>query len=404
LRIKVDYVFINENLELIENACIDISSSSIINIESNCKDVGDIYFPSSIALPPLCNAHIHILDNALVEYGEDQKLSNLVSLPYGKKYELLKKLSKDTILKSIKEVLTEALNNGVLFLGALLEFGDEGVQYLRKIESLSPIIKIFPQPPPEQWNNVDAYIEILKKYKSIGMDTLLTLNWDELKLLDHVAREVNGVIKAHVSETLNLFNKRDFERLSLLTKVLLVHGTYITSDVYEQYIKVRNIPWILCLRSNYYHSRYVPDINLIQAHYKHNFPIAIGTDNSSWFTPSVLDEISFAYTIYRVMTNDRKLLAYLLLYASTIGCYKTLGIGYHGLEVGAPPIMLILQNPVFNYSHNITISLVKRGYSSEKILIAGEEIIPLPSTQMYKSKELRNILSKLSFLSFHKVN
>ncbi len=397
MKLKVDFALLGSELKLEKNVCIELSPRCIEAIEPRCAEAPDLYIASSIAMPPLCNAHTHPMDAALAEYGEDMELSDLVSLPRGLKYRKLVETDTNTLIDAVAVYLRRAAESGVVLLGAVAELGSLGIEIFSKVSSPWIAVDVYPQPHPNRARDLEEYIGLLKRYSRLSIDTLLSLEPIELEQLGHVAEEVNGVIQIHVSETHSLFEKRDYQRLKYLgSRAIVVHGTYLDVDAYRKWIEPYAVPLVLCPRSNVNHVGKLPEVGVFLEHARKGYAIAVGTDNGAWFTPSPLEEIHYAYLAYRKQVPDPEELAKILLYAATIGCFKTLGSPYRGIKVGSPPIILLLVDPFFQFSQSPVIAAVRRGLSAEKVLVVGDEVVPLPSRRLCSSKLLQKVISSIA--------
>ncbi len=378
MRLCVDYALVGKELVLKKNVVFEISSGRIesISVEDNrC----DLYIPNSVALPPLCLAHSHPLDNALQDYGEDRRLEELVSLRHGLKYQLLENLDDVQLIEATRLFFLDALRNGVLVLGVYAEFGSRGVNIVERAK-LQPWIKVYPQPEPSQCEDLDSYVYLAKRYRALGLDTLLLLSDRDLEELGHVVNTYDVDVQVHVSETENLWKARDFEKLRYLRRASVVHGTYLNDEAYRESVYRYCSAWIVCPRSNLYHEARLPSISVLMKHYGGGKPVAVGSDNAAWFSPSPLLEISIAYALYRheVASLGRRELLQFLLSACTYGCFEALGFGdVFVLRPGKPSVMLILAGQALRLSSNVLVTIVKRGFEMKRLLVVGDKVFDL---------------------------
>jgi len=395
LRIKVDYAFIGHDLKLERDVCIDISSRGIESIEPSCRETPDLYIASSIAIPPLCNAHTHPMDVVIAEYGEELELHQLVSLPNGLKYRKLAEIDKHRVAEAVTAYLRRAVENGVILLAAIAEFGDLGIEIFKEASTPWIAVDVYPQAHPDRARDLDEYLSLMRKYRRLSMDTLLSLSLEELNELGRVCREVGARIQVHVSETQKLFEYQDYTLLKHLESCAIpIHLTYLTEEIYEKFIG--GTPLVICPRSNANHLGRLPEVSILLKHAEKGYAIGIGSDNGAWFTPSPLEEMHYAFIAYKSRVSDPSRLAKTLLYAATIGCFRVLGSSYRGIDVGSLPIILVLVDPLFSYTQNPVIAIARRGVSAEKLFVIGNQVVPLPSKEVFRSKLLHTIVSSIA--------
>ncbi len=150
MKLRVDFALLGPELKLARDVCIELSPRRIEAIEPRCTETPDLYIASSVAIPPLCNAHTHPMDTAFAEYGEDRELGDLVSLPRGLKYHKLVETDMNTLIDAVTTYLRRAAENGVVLLGAVAELGSTGVEVFRKVFSPWIAVDVYPQPHPDR--------------------------------------------------------------------------------------------------------------------------------------------------------------------------------------------------------------------------------------------------------------
>ncbi len=383
MRICVDYALIGTNLDLERNICISIENNRISQITGYTSTSPDVYIPSSIAIPITANCHAHCLDAALPSIGEDLELELVVSPRRGIKYAEISRCSIDKLTECAKLYLAHAFRQGVIVVASYAELESLGVEVLARASSSIPVIVVpFPQPCPSDISSVEKYLAILKTMRRLGMNTLLDLEFEDLKELAKAAQHLSAHIHVHVSETERLYRAKDFERALELKPRAAIHCTYLGK---EEALELSRVGiWIVpCPRSNTFLVGRVMDPNVFVEVFLETKRIALGTDNAAWFTPSVLREIEHYYMVSRVIARDRMLFVKALLYAATIGCFRCLGIEYRGIYENENAAMLIVQVPELRYSYSPLHTLVERLSSSRVIAVFGENIVPLETVSMH---------------------
>ncbi|MFP3216636.1 MAG: amidohydrolase, partial [Vulcanisaeta sp.] len=84
--IKSRYALIGEDLEVVNDAVIDISDGEIVGVGKVPGYVNVIDLGNTILVPQLTNAHIHVLDYFLMGLYKRYYIDDLVGAPYGLKY------------------------------------------------------------------------------------------------------------------------------------------------------------------------------------------------------------------------------------------------------------------------------------------------------------------------------
>ena len=379
----IDYALVGPDLHLVSNVHIIVRGGRIERIVSEVSSYCDYRFHNAVAIPPLCNAHIHGLDVCLLGYGIDKTLDELVSIKGGLKYRLLRTvLSEMNPIECLNAVKSLAMRSGVLALGIVVELGDELYTRIFNIARGGPYVKLLAQPSPEIVSEgadaaLGSYLKLLQLYDGVCLDTVYDVDPHGLQVLDEEAKRGNKLIQVHVSETPDLAAKRDYELLKGLSCIAIVHGTFIDFDTYTN-LELSRFPWIACPRSNMYHSSALPDPRIL-INQSRISRLALGSDNASWFSPDVSLEIStaFIYLRKRIPLAHASELCRALLRAATYGCYSTLGIGVLGLHEGARAEFLIVKLPTSVRPENVLSTLCLYMPTLRKYLVVDEEMISL---------------------------
>jgi len=351
----------DKNIELVTRPCIEINEGVITGFSPGCPP-GAKKLPVAV-LPGLCNAHLHLLDYAIAETGEDKRLEDLVELPRGLKYKLLWRLSPGTLEKRLSIAATNLRNHGTLFLGVYAELGQVGASLVARVLSKYGLsFRVFAQPNKKA---AVEYKELLERYGGVGLDTVFDLAFPELMELAQHARRVNRYVHVHVSETRELYEKGDYKVALEAKPHAAVHLTMLGADELVQMAR-EGIGIIFCPRSNMYHTGRLPRLNL--------FPelvaetnVALGTDNAAWIPPFVAEEASYAYlSVHSVSRSKARELAEALLLSITSSCVRLLGLWskeYDSLAMGASLFLI----PELSWSSDPVITIVKR-MQSYKVL------------------------------------
>jgi len=86
LSIKSSIALVDQDLNAIDNAVIDISDGEITGIGKVPGYANVIDLGNTVLMPQLTNAHIHVLDYFLIGLYNKYYIDDLVGAPYGLKY------------------------------------------------------------------------------------------------------------------------------------------------------------------------------------------------------------------------------------------------------------------------------------------------------------------------------
>ncbi len=357
IRICVEWLLRGSELRLWRYATIEVTDREISEIERGWVSC-DIELRSFLAMPPLFNPHVHPLDRAWAGYGLGSTISSLVSPRKGMKYRLLREdmdSGARSIAKALEEFSRECIVNGVVLMGAVAEMGFEGVELLGKYLK-APFIPL-PQPPPEEMSDLSSYEALLRRFRSLAMNTLLDLEPHEVEELSRLAEDLRGYVQVHVSETEELYRARDYQRLP--KNFVAVHCTYLPS---HEFVKVfaRCRAVIACPRSNALLLRRLP----MYLPTSWRYGLGLGTDNAAWQDPDVLQEARFL--VLSLGLDPKK-----ALISATVAAARSLGLIYDGLVEGALPIVLLARvGPCTNPIN----ALVLRG-TFRRLLVIGKDVL-----------------------------
>ncbi len=323
--------------------------------------------------PPPCNAHSHLLDYALADLGEHLKIGDLVALPRGLKYKVLREIDDETITDRLEQLASLLIaEHGTTGVAGYAELGDRGVRLLKKGLSRVKWLDLYPQP---ETPSIEEYIALLERYGRVGLDTLRAVNVEDVERMYRAAKRVNGVIQVHVSETKKLYDAKDYEKAVVLGEHgVVVHATMLKREELK-YVAESTRGVVFCPSSNLYHTGVHPPIlDAYRVLWRNGFTnLALGTDNAAWGEPSILAEARLAYlSAHHGIVEDPLLgesdaegIAAMLLYMLSRGCWELLGAPAEDLGRG----FLLVKLPEAKWSASIPISLVKRGAFRQKRLM-----------------------------------
>lgn len=358
IQIEVLAALVGEELEPMHRPCIDVDDEQrVMGVGRGCSPSRRV-LSGLVILPALCNAHLHILDVSIAEAGETLPLHDLVALPTGLKYRLLPQLSSDELARRVATAAARMKRRGVLYAGVYAELGRKGLQLVSDgMVRAGVAARILGQPLAK---NLSEYLQLLDEAKGVGLDTVFDLNPRELNKLVAHARHIGGHVHVHVSETLELYQSRDYEVVLRAAPTAAIHLTYLGKDELIE-LAESGIGLVYCPRSNMYHLGRLPPLSLLPELLEKTL-VGIGTDNAAWIPPYIDEEIMFAYmAVHRDNRDKAEALARALLKAATISCTKLLRLDGAVVGEGVPvDRLLAAEIPEIGWSSSPIVSIVKR--------------------------------------------
>ncbi len=366
LFVELAYAFIpsGHGFDLVRAPCIEVDEEGIAGFSPGCPP-GARRIPAVI-MPALCNAHIHLLDYALAEMGEDRDLEELVALPQGLKYRALQALSVSEVSRRLERLASRLASRGTLYLGAYAELGKEGAEIITGVLKARGIgVRVLAQPVVKSYSE---YRGLLELYKGVGLDTVFDISYSELVELVRMASNINGYVHVHVSETRQLRGMGDYEIVLGAKPHAAIHLTELSDE--ELLVLAREgIGVVFCPRSNMYHLGKLPRLSILPRLVEETL-VGLGTDNAAWIPPYIEEEAAYSYlSVHASSRTSAKSIATSILLSITTSCTKLLGLWdkeYDFLGRGAV-ISLI---PEIGWSSDPIITLVKRMASYKTLGIA----------------------------------
>jgi len=350
LTITVSGAFIGDELSYIDGPlAITIEDGVIVSIERHAEGVDLRGF---IALPPLANMHVHALDLAIAEEGWDLDIDSVVGEPYGLKYILLKRLSRDELSKALESFYDYSLRCGVGLVVEFREFGVDGLKLGMRYGVNTYIMSM----PPGHDVSINELSRLIELSDGFGISSPLYFSDDVLKAMLKLAKAKGKYVFAHIAEVREVRDEGDLEKLLRLgNPTAIVHGVWLSSDDVVM-LRERGIPLILCPRSNRWFLSGDAKLDII---YREGIVIGLGTDNAGWVKPDLWRDAEEVLLRLRYLgINDPKW----VLKALTVNAGNILGLRYE-LSEGVKANMLLLRNDLLMLGsvRNKYLAVVKRG-------------------------------------------
>ena len=359
---RVGYLLYGDIPLIYKNTCILVKNGVIEKIY-DCTPTGSIWdLPSILVMPAPFNAHIHTGDYAFPEAGINLSLEEVVKFPKGLKHQLLKRVSRKKLVKSIADVLIFSSQIGVGVIADFREGGIEGCRIAREAEELArkelsymSRYIVLGRPSPGL-TDLDELVECVD---GIGLSSPIEYSWQDLREIGYAAGKRGVPVFTHVAETSYAREQGDLEKaISMPGLKAIVHGVYLNNEDLKL-VKSRGLSIILCPRSNMWWGVGTPPIRRM---IERGNTLAIGTDNAAWIPPDPWGEIHATVLLLRqqdpLFTDFQKVFQMLAVNAYSIFELEG-GIIEEGR--GGPLVLLNTRLMGLERSHNFFASLTKRG-------------------------------------------
>ena len=301
LSIKSAVALVGEELSPVRDVVIDIADGEVIGIGKVAGSNNVIDLGSTILMPQLTNAHIHVLDHFLMGLFNKYYIDDLVGAPYGLKYYYLRRTKPESLRDGLRIIFRRVRNYGVGCLLSIIEYGrifadvviDEAKRASLCIIPLAEpsVFRVYVSPNEEE--DVDEVFEEEVRYfveKGFGVSLISPLNYTmaELRLVSRLAGSRGSLISTHVSETEDTHSDGDLNRAltTLITgNSLFVHLTQLSKD---EVLKLPAMPIALCPRSNMELVGKLPEVGTM---FSRGLRPMVGTDNVALIEPDPWQEM-----------------------------------------------------------------------------------------------------------------
>jgi cytosine/adenosine deaminase-related metal-dependent hydrolase len=310
LSIKSSIALVDQDLNAIDNAVIEISDGEITGIGKVPGYANVIDLGNTVLMPQLTNAHIHVLDYFLIGLYNKYYIDDLVGAPYGLKYYYLRRAKPESLRAGLSLVFRRIRSYGVGCLLTIIEYGKYFTNMvIEEAKRVGLCVIPLAEPSafrvyvkPDEEEDVDETFEEEVRYfvdNGFGISLISPLNYStaELRLASRLAGSRGLLISTHVSETEDTHADGDLDRaLSTLVtgNSLFVHLTQLNAD---EVSKLPKIPTAICPRSNIELVNKLPNIT---AMLRNELRPMVGTDNVALIEPNPWDELRLLrYTVAR---------------------------------------------------------------------------------------------------------
>lgn len=358
LALKAKCIIFNKRNPIYDSAII-VNNEKIEKIlpnkEVNTKTYKVINLENCVLSPGFINAHIHlelgwIKSEILPSNSFTDWLSQIIEI---KKRGYRKK----EVIASTKNALIESINSGVTTVGEISSYDGADLNEIEKSairtvyfleisnSTISRMKSVFLQELIKRSQKNDMFnlrlfphsiysldTKLLKeifdfsKEKKIKLGIHLSESTDEVRLISNKKNNFTDFIFPNLPKPTKIESKKDSPLLYIenLNKRnifnTLIHMNNLSNGDLKL-ISRKNLPIVLCPRSNLFLNQKLPNLNFFLKHEK----VGLGTDGlSSNFSINFLDEIKFLYLNSKEFI--KKDCEKIVLQKATLGGAKALGI------------------------------------------------------------------------------
>nr|WP_319540532.1 amidohydrolase family protein [uncultured Methanospirillum sp.] len=292
--------------------------------------------PDRWICPAFFNAHTHLADTVAMDIPCTGDLESLVTPPHGLKHRILAECSPELLTIAMRRSVTSMIQGGTAGFADFREGGAAGVSILQNAcrdLPCRPIIlgreggeAVSDGAGISSARDISSYAEVVSRMKRDGK-----------------------LVAFHAGEK----DSSDIDAALACEPDLLIHGTHAAPHQIRA-IADAGIPVVICPRSNFLLGvTCSADHPPVREMLEQGVRVLIGTDNAMFVQPDIMQEISFAHTVYRIPPAE-------LLGSATAGL-EAAGVN-HSIREGNPANFNILDISDSNlqFSHDPVASVVKR--------------------------------------------
>ncbi|MEE8183584.1 MAG: amidohydrolase family protein [Thermoplasmata archaeon] len=282
-----------------------------------------------IVVPTLANAHTHIGDSFITEELRGT-LSEIVAPPNGLKHRRLREARREDVVDAMRLTAQRMFESGTTAFCDFREGGLDGVSMLYESCLGLDVKPIAYGRPAGMTYDEREVVSLLRVVNGIGVSSLSDWDRSELEKVSAAARKQGVPFALHASED----RREDIDPILDLKPNFLVHMTCATDSDLEVCAD-SNVPVVICPRSNAFFGRLIDIPRMLGKGVR----LMLGTDNAMISSPSILEEMKFAYYAGK-LKGDIGLLDVIGMLTNSRKGLK--GEGAIGLTVGNKPDFMVL--------------------------------------------------------------
>ncbi|MFQ5909362.1 MAG: amidohydrolase family protein [Thermoplasmata archaeon] len=274
-----------------------------------------------IIMPTFLNPHTHIGDSFISEEIRGS-LEDVVGPPNGLKHRRLREAGRKEIVDAMRLTAKRMFKSGITAFCDFREGGLDGISMLFESCLGLDVKPIVLGRPVHMRYDREEMTSLLRVLDGIGVSSVSDWDYSQLEKISQAARSKGLHFALHASEG----RREDIDSILDLKPSFLVHMTRATDSDLERCAD-SDVPVVVCPRSNAFFGE-LPDIPRMLSK---KVTLMLGTDNAMISSPSIWDEMRFAYyvgkfrgdlsvlDVVRMTMNSRKGLKGELALGSTVG-------------------------------------------------------------------------------------
>jgi cytosine/adenosine deaminase-related metal-dependent hydrolase len=292
-----------------KKANILIEDGKIIEISKNVCEGEVIDATNCIVCPSFLNAHTHIGDSFIKDYGDGKTIEELVKPPNGLKHKALNESDSDEIIIAMEKSMWDMLKSGTTHFIDYREGGIDGIKFLKKAAKnipINPIIlgrhDIFHDKESSSTEIKKIARKLLKSCDGIALSGFDEISDETAKTISSECEKRGKISSIHTGEyeelqlkSLRLTGKTEIQKAVDYNFQLLIHGVYPMYNDLDS-IAMNNRLLALCPRSNGTLRLGLPPLNEIL---KKGIRPLLGTDNLMLNSPNLMREMEYTLKLMR---------------------------------------------------------------------------------------------------------
>ncbi|MFQ6127852.1 MAG: amidohydrolase family protein [Thermoplasmata archaeon] len=282
-----------------------------------------------IIMPTFVNAHTHIGDSFISEEVRGT-LREIVAPPNGLKHRRLREARREEVVDSMRLTVEGMFEGGTTTFCDFREGGLNGISMLYESCLGLHVQPIVFGRPVDMIYDREEMVSLLRVVDGIGVSSISDWNYSHLQDISQAARSKGLQFALHASEG----EREDIDLILDLKPSFLVHMTCATDSDLE-ICADNGIPVVICPRSNAFFGR-LPDIPRML---RKKIKLMLGTDNAMISSPSIWDEMRFAYYVGKSRGSMRILNVLSMVFNSRKGLKGEAALG---TTVGNKPDFMVL--------------------------------------------------------------
>jgi cytosine/adenosine deaminase-related metal-dependent hydrolase len=327
---------------------------------------------TGLIVPGFWNAHTHLGD-AVITQELRGTLEELVAPPGGLKHRVLAKAKDEAVVAAMRRAMATMLRTGTTGFADFREGGLRGLRLLYAAGTAMPLRTVaLGRPSGLRYEGAEV-AALLRACDGIAVSSYVDWPSGELPKIADDVRRAGKIFTVHCSERI----REDVDEVLDLHPAFLVHMVQATDADLERCVD-SHVPIVVCPRSNAFFGA-TPDLPRML---RLGVELRLGTDNAMINSPSVLQEMDFAYRIARLRGEfpAKEILA-MALRGRRLSDPADVG----AIRVGGPADLVVLDLPG---GPSGFASLVRASPSDVRLVVSSGTVWDSATTERARPKKM----------------